>query len=245
MQANKEMLVEVLTADDESVKQAEELIVKTHTKLVKSMAYHLAQHLPHSIQVEDLMQAGMIGLLEAYKHYDPAKGASFETYAGIRVRGYMLDEVRRHEWVPRSVYRNARVVNEAVKKIENRLGRVAKDKEVADELALDMDDYHELVQDAASSHWYGFDDLGVTEDVLKSDMGGTNEPHECVLHDDNAHHLAELIKTLPRNEQLVVALYYEQDLNLKEIGEVLDVSESRISQIHTQAMQHLKSRLKE
>lgn len=224
-------------------KDPPETIVKQHALLVRRIAYHLITHLPHSIQLDDLIQTGMIGLLEAAKHYDPDKGASFETYAGIRIRGHMLDEVRRNEWLPRSVYRNSRLVNNAVKNVENRLGRDAKDNEIADELNLDLDEYHVLLKDAAGSHLYGFDDLGVTEDVLKGDDGNLNEPHERVLHEDMAQHLAKMIKTLPPKERLVLALYYERDLNLKEIGDVLDVSESRVSQIHTQAMNRLKAKL--
>lgn len=220
----------------------DEAIVKQHALLVKRIAYHLMLHLPYSIQVEDLIQSGMIGLLEAAKHYDPSKGASFETYAGIRIRGHMLDEVRRNEWVPRSVHRNSRLVNKAVKNVENRLGRDAKDIEIADELNLDLKDYHTLLNDAVGSHLYGFDDLGVTEDLLKGE-NSLSEPHEHVLHEDFAQYLAQLIKTLPTKERLVLALYYERDLNLKEIGDVLEVSESRVSQIHTQAMIHLKTKL--
>ncbi|OGV42764.1 MAG: RNA polymerase sigma factor FliA [Legionellales bacterium RIFCSPHIGHO2_12_FULL_42_9] len=218
-------------------------LIKKNTLMVRRIAHHLMMHLPYSIQVDDLIQAGMIGLLEAVKHYDPKKGASFETYAGIRIRGYMLDEVRRNEWVPRSVYRNSRLINNAIKEVENRLGRDAKDNEIADELHLDLDEYHSLQKDAAGSHLYGFDDLGVTEDALKGEEGDLNEPHERVLHEDTAQHLAELIKTLPQKERLVLALYYERDLNLKEIGDVLEVSESRVSQIHTQAMIHLKAKI--
>lgn len=218
-------------------------IIKKHALMVKRIAHHLLLHLPHSTQVEDLIQAGMLGLLEAAKHYDSGRGASFETYAGIRIRGYMLDEVRRNEWVPRSVHRNSRLIGEAVKKVENRLGREATDPEIAEELKLDLEEYFSLLQDSAGSHLYGFDDLGVTEDYIKAENGYLSEPHECALHEDMAHHLAAMIATLPAKERLVLALYYERDLNLKEIGDVLEVSESRISQIHTQAMIHLKSRL--
>lgn len=230
--------MEVLTTQGEF-----DELIKKNTLMVRRIAYHLLMHLPHSIQVEDLIQAGMIGLLEAAKHYNSDKGASFETYAGIRIRGYMLDEVRRNEWVPRSVYRNSRLINNAIKNVENRLGRDAKDIEIADELNLKLDEYHVLLKDAAGGHLYGFEDLGVTEDVLKGEDGQLNEPHERALHDDMAQHLARLINTLPSKERLVLALYYERDLNLKEIGDVLEVSESRVSQIHTQAMIRLKTKI--
>ena len=226
--------------------QTQEALVKTHALMVKRIAYHLLGRLPQTIQLDDLVQAGMLGLLEAVRHYDEGKGASFETYAGIRIRGYMLDEVRRNDWVPRSVYRNARMVSAAVRILENRLGREAKDHEVAAELELSLNDYHDILNDSAGAHLYGFDDLGVTDDVLKDEaLGISTEPHVNALHADMSTHLSHVIDGLPKNERMVLSLYYEQDLNLKEIGEVLGVSESRVSQIHSQATLRIKARLPE
>ena len=199
--------------------------------------------LPQNIAIDDLIQAGMLGLLEAAKNYDSSKGASFETYAGIRIRGHMLDEVRRNDWVPRSVYRNARMISEAVKQVENRLGRDARDQEIADELEVGLNEYHEMLSDSAGSHIYGFEELGVTDDVIKDYHEDCEEPHSKVIKDDMKFHLAQVIDSLPAKEKMVLSLYYERDLNLKEIGEVLDVSESRVSQIHSQAITRIKSRL--
>ncbi|MCA0403209.1 MAG: RNA polymerase sigma factor FliA [Proteobacteria bacterium] len=220
-------------------------LVKSHALLVKRIAHHLLGRLPHSIQIDDLVQAGMIGLIEAFKHYDSTKGASFETYASIRIRGHMLDEVRRNDWVPRSVYRNARMIGEAVKIVENRLGRDAKDQEIAAELNLSLDDYFEMLKDSAGSQLYGFEDLGVSDDHLHDEFGEQTEPQAKVLRDDMEKHLADIMDSLPKNERLVLSLYYEQDLNLKEIGEILGVSESRISQIHSQATLRIRARLPE
>ncbi len=226
--------------------QTQEALIKTHALLVKRIAHHLLGRLPQSIQLDDLIQAGMLGLLEAVRHYDETKGASFETYAGIRIRGYMLDEVRRNDWVPRSVYRNARMVSAAVKMVENRLGRDAKDHEVAAELGVNLSEYHDILNDSAGAHLYGFDDLGVTDDVLKDESSShPNEPHLNALHADMKIHLTHVLDGLPKKERLVLSLYYEQDLNLKEIGDVLGVSESRVSQIHSQATHRIKSRLPE
>ena len=226
--------------------QTQEALIKTHALLVKRIAHHLSGRLPRSVQIEDLMQAGMLGLLEAVKHYDDTKGASFETYASIRIRGYMLDEVRRNDWVPRSVYRNARMISAAVRLVENRLGRDAKDNEIATELGINLGEYHEMLSDSNSAHLYGFDDLGVTDDVLKDEaMGFSTEPHVNALRADMKTHLADVIDSLPKNERLVLSLYYEQDLNLKEIGDVLGVTESRVSQIHSQATHRIKARLLE
>ena len=224
--------------------QTQEALIKSHALLVKRIAYHLSGRLPRSVQLDDLMQAGMLGLLEAVRYYDEQKGASFETYASIRIRGYMLDEVRRNDWVPRSVYRNSRMISTAIRNVENRLGREAKDHEVASELGISSDEYHEMLNDANGAHLYGFEDIGVTDDILKDDSSGLlSEPHVNLFRADMKAHLAEVIESLPKKERMVLSLYYEHDLNLKEIGEVLDVSESRVSQIHSQATHRIKSRL--
>lgn len=238
--------MDALAAYDKVNKQTQEALIKTHALLVKRIAHHLLGRLPQSIQLDDLVQAGMLGLLEAVRHYDEMKGASFETYAGIRIRGYMLDEVRRNDWVPRSVYRNARMVSAAVKVVENRLGRDAKDHEVAEELGVSLTEYHEILNDSAGAHLYGFDDLGVTDDMLKDEaLGVSTEPHVNALRADMKNHLTHILDGLPKKERLVLSLYYEQDLNLKEIGDVLGVSESRVSQIHSQATHRIKARLPE
>ncbi len=237
--------MDALAAYGKANQQTQETLVEAHALLVKRIAHHLLGRLPRSIQLDDLVQAGMIGLLEAVRQYDPTKGASFETYAGIRIRGHMLDEVRRNDWVPRSVYRNSRMIAEAVKTVENRHGRDAKDHEVAAQLKLTLDKYHEMLNDSAGCQLYGFDDLGVTEDILQIDGGEYSEPQHNVLREDMVNHLAQIIEGLPKNERLVLSLYYEQDLNLKEIGEVLGVSESRVSQIHSQATLRIRSRFQE
>ncbi|PWY56367.1 RNA polymerase sigma factor FliA [Legionella qingyii] len=238
--------MDALAAYSKVNQQIQETLVKTHALLVKRIAHHLLGRLPQSVQLDDLIQAGMLGLLEATRHYDSSKGASFETYAGIRIRGYMLDEVRRNDWVPRSVYRNARMISEAVKIVEHRLGREAKDSEIAAELGISLNEYHEMLQDSVSSHLYGFEDLGVTDDALQVEDGyASTEPHVNVFHNDLMRRLSEVIRGLPHKERMVLSLYYEQDLNLKEIGEVIGVSESRVSQILSQATHRIKSRLPE
>ncbi len=243
---SKETAVDALAAYGKVKQQTQDMLVRNHALMVKRIAHHLMGRLPHSIQIDDLIQAGMLGLLEAVRHYDVTKGASFETYAGIRIRGYMLDEVRRNDWVPRSVYRNSRMISEAVKQVENRLGREAKDQEIALELNISLTEYNDMLQDSAGSQLYGFDDLGVTDDILKGDADGfSSEPHINALNEDMMAQLTHVIDGLPHKEKLVLSLYYEQDLNLKEIGEVLGVSESRVSQIHSQATLRIKSRLPE
>lgn len=219
-----------------------------HIQMVKRIAHHLKGRLPQSIVIDDLIQAGMIGLLEAAKNFDPTKGASFETYASIRIRGHMLDEVRRNDWVPRSVYKNARLIADAVKTVENRTGRDAKDAEVAKELNLPLSEFHRMLKDTTGSQIYGFEDLGVTDDMLIVDSGPNyyvNEPYKNVQKADFYHKLTTVIGGMPEKEQLVLSLYYERELNLKEIGAILNVSESRVSQIHSQAMLRVKARMAE
>lgn len=221
--------------------QSYEALVHTYTVLVKRIAHHLLSRLPQSVQLDDLIQAGMLGLLEAARHYDPTKGASFETYAGIRIRGHILDELRHLDWVPRSVHRNTRKISEAVAHIEHQLGREAKDTEIVSELGISLSEYHDMLQDSANGHVCGFDDVGAgsVDDEVQASIP---EPHSRVLRDDLMMHLNHIIDNLPPQERMALSLYYEHDLNLKEIGDVLDVSESRVSQILSQATLHVRSR---
>ncbi len=223
-----------------------ELVVQ-HAPLVKRIAHHLLMRMPSSVQLDDLIQSGMIGLLEAARKYDVSKGASFETYAGIRIRGAMLDEIRRGDWAPRSVHRKSREVAAAVKSVEMRTGSDAKDHEVAEELGIDLETYYTILQDASGSRLFSFDDLteGGDDSALEAASGEITGPAEEIQEEDFRAHLAEAIEGLPEREKLVLALYYDEELNLKEIGEVLGVSESRISQIHSQAALRLRSRLQE
>ncbi len=236
---------DALSSNENVNRLTHDTLIESHAKMVKRIAHHLLGRLPASVQFDDLIQAGMIGLIEAVRNYDESKGASFETYAGIRIRGHMLDEVRRNDWVPRSVYKNARLIAAAVKAVENRLGRDAKDNEVAEELEISLEDYHVMLSDSVGGHLYGFDDVGVSDDVLVGAPKDADEPHQQVLNKDRKTQLAQVIDGLPKNEKLVLSLYYEQDLNLKEIGDVLGVSESRVSQIHSQATHRIKARLPE
>lgn len=222
--------------------------VEDYAYLVKRIAHHIMARMPSSVQVEDLIQSGMIGLLEAAQKYDAGKGASFETYAGIRIRGAIVDEMRRGDWAPRSVHRNNRKINEAIATIEASTGRDAKDSEIADYLDIDIQEYHSMTKDCASSRIFSLDE------ALESDDGQSEtqiedkhsiEPGVHVTEGAMRKALASEIMRLPEREKLVLSLYYEQELNLKEIGEVLSVSESRVSQIHSQAAARLRSRLKD
>ncbi len=219
-------------------------IVLQYAPLVKRIAHHLLLRMPSSVQVDDLVQSGMIGLLEAARKYDLSKGASFETYAGIRIRGAMLDEIRKGDWAPRSVHRKSREVADAIRSVEMRTGTDARDQDVAAELGISLEDYHAILQDSSGSRLFSFDDMLEGDDSLIEKVAGeVPNPLEGLQSDLFRGELAAAIATLPEREQLVLALYYDEELNLKEIGQVLGVSESRVSQIHTQAALRLRSRL--
>ncbi len=219
-------------------------VVERHAPLVKRIAYHLMSRLPASVQLEDLIQAGMIGLLEASRNYDETQGASFETYAGIRIRGSMLDEIRKNDWAPRSVHRKARMVAEAVRGIENAHGRDARDHEIAEELGISLDDYYHILQEANSHKVMSVEDIGVGDESYLDNMSD-NAPGivDGLQREDLQRLLGEAIAGLPERERLVMALYYDEELNLREIGAVMGVSESRVSQIHSQAVIRLQARM--
>ena len=230
---------------DSNIERADSL-VRQHAPLVKRIAFHLMARLPASVQVDDLVQAGMIGLLEASRKYDPSKGASFETYAGIRIRGSMMDEIRKGDWVPRSVHRNTRKISEAIKLVEDREGRDAKDHEVAEELEMPLDDYYSCLKDSASGKLFSYDEVLEAGDGAIDQLESHSEnPYSEIQNDAFKEGLAKAILTLPERERIVLSLYYDEELNLKEIGAVLSVSESRVSQIHSQAALRLRSRLTE
>lgn len=228
----------------QEVAQCGELLIERHMDLVRRIAYHMLGRLPASVQVDDLIQAGVIGLLEAGRQYDSKHGASFETYAGIRIRGAILDEVRRQDWGPRSAHRAAREVSEAVRTVENRTGREAAAKDVAKELGVEVDAYHEMLRRVTEARVLSLDAMfetdGDYEELLPGDAA---DPSAVCVEENFVAAAAEAIDELPERERLVLSLYYDEELNLREIGEVLGVTESRICQIHGQALTRLRARL--
>jgi RNA polymerase sigma factor for flagellar operon FliA len=219
-------------------------LVEKHAPLVKRIACHLINRLPASVQLEDLVQAGMIGLLEASRNYDEGQGASFETYAGIRIRGAMLDEIRKNDWAPRSVHRKARMVAEAVRNIEHAHGRDARDTEIAEMLEITLEEYYKILQDNSYHKVLSVEDMGLGEESLLDNLSD-NAPGilDGLQKDDMQRIIAEAVASLPERERLVMALYYDEELNLREIGAVMGVSESRVSQIHSQAVIRLQARM--
>jgi RNA polymerase sigma factor FliA len=221
-----------------------EQVVEKHLDLVKRIACHLLGRLPANVQMEDLVQAGTIGLLEAARHFDARHGASFETYAGIRIRGAMLDEVRRNDWTPRSVHRNARRVSAAIRAVESSTGREAQPREIAEWLEVELDEYHAMARDSVAARLFSLNDL-TEEDGSFEDRLPASEPGPAEEFDRDAmrRDLAMAISGLPERERMVMSLYYEQEMNLREIGAVLGVTESRVCQLHGQALTRIRARL--
>lgn len=231
----------VCTATD--VCGQEELVTR-YSSLVKRIAYHLMSRLPPSVQADDLIQTGMIGLLEAARHYDARQGASFETYAGIRIRGAMLDEIRKGDWAPRSLHRKVRQVAEAIREVEAASSRDARDYEVAEKLGISLDEYHHILQDASNHRIFSFEDLPTGSDSFAEGLHGRSAtPEDELEHDEFRGSLARAVGNLPERERLVMSLYYDEELNLREIGVILGVTESRVCQIHSQALLRIKTRL--
>lgn len=222
--------------------ESQDDLVTQHVALVKRIAHHLAARLPSNIEIDDLLQSGMIGLLEAAGKFDASRGASFETYAGIRIRGAMLDDVRKQDWTPRSVHQKHRKVSETVRAIEAETGRLADGQEVAARLGVSIDEYHDILRDTAQCRLFSLEETleepGFGRDLPASEIA---TPDQELDQSQFRSTLARAIDRLPEREKLVLSLYYEQELNLKEIGAILGVSESRVCQIHGQALIHLRA----
>jgi RNA polymerase sigma factor for flagellar operon FliA len=215
-------------------------LVVQYAPLVKRIAFHLMARLPASVQVEDLIQNGMLGLLDA------GQGAQFETYAVQRIRGAMLDGLRENDWVPRSVRREMRRVEAAILQLEHQHGRQPTETELASALDMPLADYQRLLGDARGHQLLSLEDMsgGDDEEFLdRHQTGSSQDPLSLLLEDDMRGALVKGIETLPEREKLVMSLYYEEELNLREIGEVLGVTESRVCQLHSQAIARLRAQV--
>lgn len=215
--------------------------------LIRHEALKLQVRLPASVDIDDLIQAGGIGLLHAVERFDAMQGATFATYAVQRIRGAMLDELRGRDWAPRSVRRQAREITEAVRALEQSLGRAATEQEIADSLQMDIAEYRQVLTDTNNSQLFSYDEWheihGESCEPVRDDDDGGN-PLGLLVDESLRHQVVEAIKQLPEREKLVLTLYYQEELNLKEIGAVLEVGESRVSQLHSQAIKRLRARLK-
>ncbi len=221
-------------------------VASTYANLVKRIAYHMVSRLPQSVQVEDLIQSGMLGLLDAAKNFKSDKGASFETYASIPIRGAMLDEIRRNDRAPRSVHRNTRMIEEARTKLINELGRIPREQEVANALDLTITEYQKIQQDSKRTQIYAFDDLGLDENRMTESLKLDDaSPYEGVARERFMATLDKALTKLPERERIMLSLYYSDGMNLKEIVLIFGISESRVCQIQNQTMKKLNSLVKE
>lgn len=223
-------------------------LVEQMVPLVKRIAYHFMARLPASVQVDDLIQAGLMGLLDAAKNFDDTQGAQFETYAIQRIRGSMLDELRQADWLPRNVRKNLRRIESAISLLEQQLGRAPREQELAENLGVQLDEYQHMLLESRGYQLLHYEDFQETDDgdFFDAYLSDAQVGPLDVIEDENfRRNLVTAIGALPELEKLVMGLYYEQELNLKEIGEILGVSESRVCQLHSQAVARLRSRLKE
>jgi RNA polymerase sigma factor for flagellar operon FliA len=224
---------------------AKEQLVTQYAPLVKRIAYHLMAKLPASVDVDDLIQNGMIGLLDALGRFEEGLGAQFETYAVQRVRGAMLDGLRENDWLPRGVRREMRRVEAAIHVLEHQNGRAPTEKELAASLGMALGEYQKLLLEARGHQLVYLEDLtdGSGDDYLERHASGVAvpDPLDALEEASVRAELVRAIEALPEREKMMMALYYEQDLNLREIGEVLGVTESRVCQLHTQAVARLRA----
>ncbi len=219
-----------------------ERLVNQYAPLVKRIAYHLMAKLPASVMVDDLVQNGMLGLLDALGRFEEGTGAQFETYAVQRIRGAMLDGLRENDWMPRGIRKEMRRVETVLQKLEHENGRQPSEGELATALDMPLAEYQKLLQEARGHQLVYLEDLsGADDDYLDYHAAGVSPDPLAILEESSMRGaLVMAIAQLPEREKLMMALYYEQDLNLREIGEVMGVTESRICQLHTQAVARLR-----
>jgi RNA polymerase sigma factor for flagellar operon FliA len=230
-------------------KVKDEIIIE-YAPLIKYIAQRIASRLPSNVELDDLISCGVIGLMDAIEKFDPTRDNKFKTYAEFRIRGSILDELRAQDWVPRSVREKAKLVERAYAKIESAKGSPATDEEMCKELSINQDEFYDLLNKSKSVSVLNIDDSASFNKGDKKLISGLMEdnknsnPFNAVANKGSRDKIKEGIAQLPEKQRLVLSLYYYEDLNLKEIGQVLNVTESRVSQLHTQAIMKLKVKLK-
>jgi RNA polymerase sigma factor for flagellar operon FliA len=222
-------------------------LVKQYSPLVKRIAYHLMVRLPASVEVDDLIQVGLIGLMDAINRFDGSQGAQFESYATQRIRGAMLDDLRDADWLPRHIRQKSRQIEATISKLEQRLGRSPNEGEISREMGLPLDDYQSMLGDVKGNQLLYYEDFTDEDssDFLERYLVDDVSDPLSLLHDEGFRKgLIDAIDDLPEREKNLMGMYYEQDMNLKEIGAVMGVSESRVCQLHSQAVARLRAKMK-
>jgi len=224
-------------------------LLEEHAPLVKKLAHQLKAKLPPSVEVDDLIQAGMIGLLDAVGRYEENHGAQFETYAVQRIRGAMLDELRNSDWLPRSIRQNMRKIEVAMNKLQQKFGRMPLEAEIAKELKLSLEEYQEMLTEGSGHqlvYYEDFHDKDENDHFLdRYCVDEKSDPLQSLMNSGFREAVIRSLDVLPEREKILMGLYYEQEMNLKEIGAVMGVSESRVCQLHSQAIARMRSKLRE
>ncbi len=221
--------------------------LRDYAPLVKRIAHQMMSRLPYSVQIDDIIQAGMMGLLDAASRYDEIHGAQFETYATQRIRGAMLDELRSADWLPRSLRRDMRRIEQAVSRLQQKLGRAPNETEIAKELDTTLVEYQQMLQEARGAqlvYYEDFQDEDHDDFFERFEFSNDGDPLAVLQDERFKAELMRAIENLPERERMLMGMIYEQEMNLREVGEVFGVSESRISQLHSQAVARLRSSLK-
>jgi RNA polymerase sigma factor FliA len=221
--------------------------LREYSQLVKRLAHQMMTKLPYSVQIDDIIQAGMMGLLDAASRYDELHGAQFETYATQRIRGAMLDELRAADWLPRSLRRDMRRIEAAISHLQQKLGRPPNETEIAGELGIPLAEYQQMLQESRGAqllYYEDFQDENHDDFFERFEFSNDADPMDLLQDERFKAELVQAIESLPERERMMMGMIYEQEMNLREIGEVMGVSESRVSQLHSQAVARLRSRMK-
>jgi len=228
-----------------------EEVIKRYSPMIKYVANRIAMRLPPHIEVDDLISVGVLGLMDAISKYDSSRGAKFKTYAEFRVRGAILDELRAMDWVPRSIRQKASNVDKVVQTLQAKLSRSPEDEEVAKEMGITLDQFHNTLNETKSIPIFSLEDLGIAKEsgeqqsLLDCLAGKADaDPQTQIRLIELKEIIAKAIDALPEKERLMVSLYYYEELTMKEIGAVLEITESRVSQIHSKAVYRLRTKLK-
>ena len=245
--ASKPQVVEEIEITTEN----REEVIKQYSPMIKYVANRIAMRLPPHIEVDDLISVGVLGLMDAISKYDSSRGAKFKTYAEFRVRGAILDELRSMDWVPRSIRQKASQVDKVVQGLQVKLRRTPEDDEVAKEMGLSLEQFHDTLNETKSIPIFSLEDLGIAKEsgeqqsLLDCLAGKADaDPQTQIRLIELKEIIAKAIDTLPEKERLMVSLYYYEELTMKEIGAVLEITESRVSQIHSKAVYRLRTKLK-